>query len=142
MILAVERYLVHACTKYLSTTSWSFIGQRLVATGRRWFSVVCDQSFTVCNCRMMVFSILAQTLRVRLVHDQSATSRPPVANYSPTSGRQLVQIGEIAKTCRRTVSDWSLMGADLCAMVGDTPTISVDLLPTDCGPLAIRPVLD
>ena len=67
------------------------------ATGRRWFSVVCDQSFTVRDCRTMVFSILAQTLGVRLVHDQLATSCPPVANQSPTGGRQSVQIGGIGK---------------------------------------------
>ena len=128
-----------ACNKYLSTTSWSFIGRRLVGD---WFSVVCDRSVMVCDCRTMVFSILAKTLRIRLVCDQSVTSRPPVANQSPTGGRQSVQIGEIAKTCRRTVGDWSPMGGNLRAMVGDSPTISVDLLPTDCGPLAVRPVLD
>ena len=46
-----------------------------------------------------------------------------------------VQIGGIAKTYRRTVSDWLPMGGDLHVMVGDSRTISVDLLPTDCGPL-------
>ena len=72
----------------------------VVFYGLWWFSVVCDQSFTVGDCRMMVFSILAQTLGVRLVHDQSATSCPPVANQSPTSGRQSVQI----------VVGWSVTG--------------------------------
>ena len=85
----------------------------LSATCRRWFSVVCDQSFTVRDCSTMVFSILAQTLRVRLVCDQPATNRPPVGNQSPTSGRQSVQIGEIANTCCRTVADWSPMGRDV-----------------------------
>ena len=50
------------------------------ATGRRWFSVVCDQSLMVRDFRMMVFSILAQTLGVRLVRDQSPISRQPVAH--------------------------------------------------------------
>ena len=81
---------------------------------------------------MMVLSILAQTLWVRLVRDQSVMSRPPVAKQSPTGGRQSVQIGGIAKTCRRMVGDWSPMGGYLRAMV----------LLTDCGPLEVRPVLD
>ena len=103
------------------------------ATGRRWFSVVCDQSFTVRDCHTMVFSILAQTLGVRLVRDQSVTSHPPVYTQYKLEGSP--------KTCRRTVSDSSPMGGDLCAMVGDSPTISADLLLTNCGPPVVRPVL-
>ena len=79
------------------------------------------------------------TLGVRLVRDKSLTS---VANQSPTGGRQSVHIGGIAKTCHRTVGDWSPMGGDISAMVSDSHTISADLLPTDCGPLEVRPVLD
>ena len=56
----------------------------------------------------------------------------PVGDQSPTGGWQLVQIGGIAKTCRRTVGDWSSMGGDLRAMI----------LPSDCGPLVVRLVLD
>ena len=76
---------------------------------------------------------------IRLVRDQLPTS---VTNQSQTGERQPVQIGGIAKTCHRTVGDWSPMGSDICAMVSDSRMISADLLPTDCDPLEIRPVLD
>ena len=72
------------------------------------------------------------------LHDQLAAS---VSNQSPTGGRQSVQIGGIAKTCKM-VSDWSPMGSDLPAMVDNSRTISTDLLPTDCGPPVIQQVLE
>ena len=58
-----------------------------------------------------------------------------------TGGRQSYKLEGSAKTCHRTVGDWSLMGGNLCAMVGDSRMISVDLLPTDCGPPVLQPVL-
>ena len=91
-------------------------------------------SFMVRNCRMMVFSILAQTLGVRLVRDQSVTSCPMV-------GDNRYKLDGLAKTCHPLVGDWSPMGGDLRAIVGNSPTISADLLPTDCGPPVVRPVL-
>ena len=48
----------------------------------------------------------------------------------------------LAKTYRPPVGDWSPMGGDLSVMVGDSPTISMDLLSTDCGPPVVLPVLD
>ena len=72
--------------------------------------------------------------------------RPLFVDLSPTSnlpvGDNKYKLEGLAKTCRRTVGDCSPMGGDLHTMVGDSCMISVDLMPTDCGPLEVRPVLD
>ena len=99
----------------------------------------------------MVFSSLRKVSLVfssrqsLIVCDQSATSQQPVGDQSATS-RQLVgdnryKLEGSEKTCRRTVDNWSQMRGDLCVMVGDSRTISTDLLLTNCGPPVIRPVL-
>ena len=78
----------------------------------------------------------AQTVGVScflsVVVDQSAISRQQV-------GDNQYKLEGSAKTCHRMVSD---LGGDLCVMVGDSCTISADLLPTDCGPLVVQPVLE
>ena len=107
----------------------------------RWAAMVGDSHMMVFSGLRKVLTGLQQSVIIncpRPVSDQSLTS---IANQSPTSGQQSVQIGGITKTCRRTVSDWLPIGSDLRAMVGDSRTISTDLLPTDCGPPVIRQVL-
>ena len=75
----------------------------------------------------------------------SAFSRRPVTDLGcqPVADKW-VTIGtnwRDHKDLSQDVSDWSPMGGDLHAMVGDSGTISTDLLPTDCGPPVVGPVL-
>ena len=52
-----------------------------------------------------------------------------IGNYSRTFirpvGNNRYKLEGSAKTCRRTVGDWSLMGGDLCVKVGDSCTIII-----------------
>ena len=141
LIADISTTILMICVIYRSAT-----GRRLVgdwsATGCWWFSVVCNQSFTVRDCHMMVFRILAQTP----VGDWLVTSWQPLAQQSPTSrplvGDNRCKLEGSAKTYRPPFGNWSPMGGDLCAMVSDSPTINTDLLLTDCGPPVVLPVLN
>ena len=85
-------------------------------------------------------------MRSLIVDDQSAISCRPV-------GDNRYKLERSAKTCCRTVGDMGgdlcvmvgnllPMAGNLCAMVGDSPMISTDLLPTDCGPPVIQLLLE
>ena len=119
----------------VSTTSWSFIGQQLVADGFQWYAI----SILWSTIAVDVFQYTSPDTNGQLVGDQSATSRPPVATSRLLVGDNQYKLVGSAKTCRPPVGEWSPMGGDLRAMVGDSPTISMDLLPTDCGPPVVLP---
>ena len=112
------------CREVFSSLLWS-------ANAVQWFSVVSIR-----------FSLVISIRQSLIVVDQSPTSCQP---RSPTSCRlvgdnQYKLVGSQRLVVERSV-DWSPMGNELSVMVGDSRTISADLLPTDCGPPVLRPVL-
>ena len=117
---------------------WECIGHRLSRSGRRWLGTLVQWFSVVC----IRFSLVFSSWWSIIVHNQSLTSR---RSWSATRHRPVgdnwYKLEGSAKTCRRMVSDWSPMGGNLHAMVGDSHMISAAFLLTACSPLVIRLVL-